>query len=62
MRDGETVVESLSVLDIQARARANLSALPERFRAPTDPEPYPVLRSEGLIALRERAAELHSAS
>src|SRR5215204_6514066 len=55
-RDGEIVAELPSVQEIQRRARTNVQSLPERYRAFHDPTPYPVQRSPGILALRERAA------
>jgi hypothetical protein len=37
-----------------------VQALPARYRALTDPPPYPVRRSEGIVALRERASQQHT--
>src|SRR5215213_7630049 len=54
-RDGEIVAELPSVQEIQRRARTNVQSLPERYRAFHDPTPYPVQRSPGILALRERA-------
>jgi nicotinate phosphoribosyltransferase len=54
-RDGEIVAELPSVQEIQRRARTNVQSLPERYRAFHDPTPYPVQRSPGVLALRERA-------
>jgi nicotinate phosphoribosyltransferase len=58
IEDGAIVADRPTPLDIQARAIANLRALPERYRALRDPAPYPVTRSDGLIELRERATRL----
>jgi nicotinate phosphoribosyltransferase len=55
---GEIVMELSPVPEIQARAIANVQALPERYRALPDPAPYPVRRSSGILALRERASQL----
>ena len=54
---GDICAELPSVLDIRSRALANVQALPARYRALTDPPPYPVRRSDGIVALRERASE-----
>src|SRR5215207_7663412 len=58
IRNGETVTELPPVSEIQARAIANVQALPQRYRALDDPAPYPVRRSSGIHALRERASQL----
>jgi nicotinate phosphoribosyltransferase len=58
IRNGEIVMELSPVPEIQARAIANVQALPERYRALHDPAPYPVRRSSGILALRERASQL----
>ncbi|HEU0113806.1 MAG TPA: nicotinate phosphoribosyltransferase, partial [Thermomicrobiales bacterium] len=55
MRDGESVVAPLPLAEIRERALASLAALPERYRSLIHPAPYPVRRSERLLALRERA-------
>src|SRR5215213_4226924 len=55
-RDGEIVAELPSVQEIQRLAGTNVQSLPERYRAFHDPTPYPVQRSPGILALRERAA------
>ncbi|MDF3042633.1 MAG: nicotinate phosphoribosyltransferase [Thermomicrobiales bacterium] len=60
IRDGDICADLPSVLDIRSRALANVQALPERYRALTDPPPYPVRRSEGIVALRERASQQHT--
>jgi nicotinate phosphoribosyltransferase len=57
IRSGEIVMELSPVPEIQARAIANVQALPERYRALHDPAPYPVRRSSGILALRERASQ-----
>lgn len=59
VRQGDQFVSSPTVLEIQAQAAENLAALPAEYRALTDPEPYPVHRSAGLLALRERATRAH---
>jgi nicotinate phosphoribosyltransferase len=53
--DGAVAIDLPSPQEIQRRAAANLRALPERYRALHDPAPYPVRRSERLLALRDRA-------
>jgi nicotinate phosphoribosyltransferase len=58
VRDGAMVVDLPPVPEIQRQALANLQALPERYRALHDPAPYPVRRSSGILALRERASQL----
>jgi nicotinate phosphoribosyltransferase len=60
IRDGDICADLPSVLDIRSRALANVQALPQRYRALTDPPPYPVRRSEGIVALRERASQQHT--
>jgi nicotinate phosphoribosyltransferase len=60
IRDGDICADLPSVLDIRSRALANVQALPARYRALTDPPPYPVRRSEGIVALRERASQQHT--
>src|SRR5829696_8103198 len=55
-RNGEIVAELPSVQELQRRAGTNVQSLPERYRAFHDPTPYPVQRSPGILALRERAA------
>lgn len=62
MRNGDITAERPPVLTIQERALANLRALPAPYRALSDPLPYPVRRSDGLIALRDRAAAERTAS
>jgi nicotinate phosphoribosyltransferase len=57
IRDGDICADLPSVLEIRSRALANVQALPARYRALTDPPPYPVRRSERIIELRERASE-----
>jgi nicotinate phosphoribosyltransferase len=60
IRDGDICADLPSVLEIRSRALASVQALPERYRALTDPPPYPVRRSEGIVALRERASQQHT--
>jgi nicotinate phosphoribosyltransferase len=57
MRHGEIAVDLPPVPEIQRQAIANVQALPERYRALHDPAPYPVRRSSGILALRERASQ-----
>jgi hypothetical protein len=59
MRDGEVLIDLLSVEALQRRAMANLHALPARYRVLRDPEHYPVHRSAQIHALRERARREH---
>src|SRR5215216_4167039 len=56
IRNGEIVTDLPYVPEIQARAIANVEALPHRYRALRAPLPYPVRRSTGILELRERAA------
>ena len=55
MRDGEILTDFPPLLELQHRAMTNLHALPGRYRALRDPEPYPVRRSAQIHALRARA-------
>jgi nicotinate phosphoribosyltransferase len=57
VHNGDIRAELPPVPEIQTRALANVQALPERYRALTDPPPYPVRRSEGIVELRERATQ-----
>src|SRR5262249_38717143 len=59
IRDGRIVIASPSLGEIQRQAAANLAALPRRYRALRDPGPYPVRRSDAIVALRERAGRLY---
>lgn len=59
VRNGELVGNLPTLDDIRARATANLRALPEQYRSLSDPTPYPVIRSPGVLAMRERASRLH---
>jgi len=54
---GEIVVDLPPVPEIQARAMANVDALPQRYRTLHDPPPYPVRRSRQLRQLRERISQ-----
>src|SRR5215210_2982203 len=54
---GEIVVDLPPVPEIQARAMANVDALPQRYRTLHDPPPYPVRRSGQLRQLRERISQ-----
>jgi nicotinate phosphoribosyltransferase len=56
VRDGETVGELPSLLEIRSDAAVNLRALPERYKALRDPAPYPARRSAGVLELREAAS------
>jgi nicotinate phosphoribosyltransferase len=59
MRNGEMIPGSLPPLsEIRELAQQNLQMLPERYRAFTIEEPYPVRFSEGLQALRKQAEQL----
>lgn len=53
------VAEMPSLLEIQALAAENLHALPAQYRKLQDAAVYPVRKSDGLLALRERAAAQH---
>jgi nicotinate phosphoribosyltransferase len=55
MRDGEVVIAAPPLREFRARALAALAALPERYRALVQPAPFPVVRSDRLLAMRERA-------
>jgi nicotinate phosphoribosyltransferase len=55
IRDGEIVTDLPPIPELQARAIANVQALPQRYRALRDPAPYPVRRSAGILELRQRA-------
>ncbi len=57
VRGGDICADLPPVPEIQTLALANVQALPTRYRALLDPPPYPVRRSEGIVALRERASE-----
>ncbi len=57
VRDGHICAALPTVPEIQTRALASVQALPGRYRALADPLPYPVRRSQGIVALRERASE-----
>lgn len=61
VRNGEIIAAFPSPREIQRRALADLEALPERFQALADPEPYPVHRSAALLALRDRASRVWTA-
>jgi nicotinate phosphoribosyltransferase len=55
IRHGEIAGDLPPVSEIQARAIANVQALPQRYRTLHDPSPYPVRRSAGILELRKRA-------
>jgi nicotinate phosphoribosyltransferase len=56
MRNGDLLPGALPPMEeIRARAAASLAALPERHCRLDSPEPYPVERSSGSIAMREHA-------
>jgi nicotinate phosphoribosyltransferase len=57
VQGGDLRADLPPVMNIRSRALANVQALPARYRALTDPPPYPVRRSEGIAELRERASE-----
>jgi nicotinate phosphoribosyltransferase len=59
MRVGDIVTTFPTLEDVKRRAAANLHALPAPYRALRDPELYPVHRSPGILALRERANRLY---
>jgi nicotinate phosphoribosyltransferase len=59
MRGGNVVTTLPSLGEIQRLAAANVQSLPARYRALRDPVPYPVHRSEAILALRERAGRLY---
>jgi nicotinate phosphoribosyltransferase len=54
---GEIVVDFPPVPEIQARAMANVDALPQRYRTLHDLPPYPVRRSRQVRQLRERISQ-----
>lgn len=59
MRNGEMIPGSLPPLsEIRELAQQNLNLLPDRYRALSVDEPYPVHFSEGLQNLRKQAAQL----
>lgn len=59
MRNGEMVPGSLPPLsEIRELAQQNLRMLPERYRALTVEQPYPVHFSDGLQELQRQAAQL----
>jgi nicotinate phosphoribosyltransferase len=55
--NGDIRAEMPPVPEIQTRALANVQALPKHYRALADPPRYAVRRSDGIVALRERASE-----
>ncbi|HLL51733.1 MAG TPA: nicotinate phosphoribosyltransferase [Thermomicrobiales bacterium] len=57
VQDGKHIADRPSLPEIQRRVVANVQALPEHFRDLHNPAPYPVLRSAGLLELRERASQ-----
>src|SRR5579859_4908246 len=59
MRNGEMIPGSLPPLsEIRELAQQNLRMLPERYRAFTVEQPYPVRFSDGLQELQRQAAQL----
>jgi len=59
MRNGEMIPGSLPPLsEIRELAQQNLHDLPEKYRALTIEEPYPVHFSDSLQSLRKQAAQL----
>jgi nicotinate phosphoribosyltransferase len=60
LSDGSIGAVTQEPLEIRARAMANLAALPRRYRALRGAPPYPVRRSDGVQALRDRATRLRS--
>ncbi len=59
MRGGNIVSTFPSLEDVKRRAAANLQVLPAPYRDLHNPEPYPVHRSPGILALREHANRLY---
>ena len=57
IQGGEICADLPPVMVIQSRALANVRSLPPRYRALTDPPPYPVRRADSIVELRERASE-----
>ena len=58
MRNGEMIPGSLPPLsEIRELAQQNLSLLPPQYRALLAEQPYPVLFSPALQALRKQAAQ-----
>lgn len=57
IRDGHIVRDMPDMKTIRATALASLDALPERVRALTPDEPYPVDWSRGMLQLREETIE-----
>lgn len=55
VRDGMIIASAPSLPEIQARARAELAALPEEYHRPDSPPAYPVRNSERVVALRAAA-------
>lgn len=53
MRDGAIVTTFPALEELKRRAATNLHALPAPYRALSNPRPYPVHRSPGILALRE---------
>ncbi len=58
-QDHRIVAEMPSLLEIQAIAAKNLHALPTQCQELTQPAAYPVRKSAGMLALRDRAAAQH---
>jgi nicotinate phosphoribosyltransferase len=57
VRAGAIVADLPPLRELQRRAVANVQALPHRHRVLRDPAPYPLRRSMGIHALRERATQ-----
>jgi nicotinate phosphoribosyltransferase len=57
VRDGHIVKTMPHLHEIRARALESLDALPERTRAQTPDEPYPVDWSNGMLQLRDDTIE-----
>ncbi|HWV25463.1 MAG TPA: nicotinate phosphoribosyltransferase [Thermomicrobiales bacterium] len=54
--DGQVVRQSPDLKTIRELAMANIDALPDRFKALTPDQPYPVEFSEGMLKLRDETA------
>ena len=59
VNQGEIVADLPPLPDTVASAARNLAALPALFRALRPEMPYPVVMSDGILALRERATQAH---
>jgi nicotinate phosphoribosyltransferase len=59
MRGGNIATTFPPLEDVKRSAAANLQSLPTRYRALRDPDPYPVHRSLGILALREHANRVY---